>query len=128
MHVLQVDMNTRLEHVGHEPRSPRDPRERGVGKVDLLGARLGGLWIYRATTCPVQAQNNVLSNKILVQARPVCKHHHIHNHCSSFAHLTIMDWKKNNKTYQILKAAEDGNYGVVAPIAYVIFPSMDCLR
>jgi fructose-bisphosphate aldolase class II len=28
-----------------------------------------------------------------------------------------MNWKKNNKTYQILKAAEEGKYGVVAPIA-----------
>ncbi|ORY54844.1 ketose-bisphosphate aldolase [Pseudomassariella vexata] len=31
-----------------------------------------------------------------------------------------MDWKKNNKTYQILTAAEKGGYGVVAPIAYNI--------
>jgi len=30
-----------------------------------------------------------------------------------------MDWEKNNKTYQILKAAEEGKYGVVAPIAEV---------
>jgi len=28
-----------------------------------------------------------------------------------------MEWKKDNKTYQILKAAEEGNYGVVAAIA-----------
>ena len=32
-------------------------------------------------------------------------------------HLVNMDWKSNNKTYQILKAAEDGGYGVVAAIA-----------
>ncbi|KAH8682132.1 ketose-bisphosphate aldolase [Xylariales sp. PMI_506] len=31
-----------------------------------------------------------------------------------------MDWKKDNKTYQILAAAEKGGYGVVAPIAYNI--------
>ncbi|KAI5917293.1 ketose-bisphosphate aldolase [Camillea tinctor] len=31
-----------------------------------------------------------------------------------------MEWKKDNKTYQILKAAEEGGYGVVAPIAYNI--------
>ncbi|KAJ1324424.1 class II fructose-bisphosphate aldolase [Microdochium nivale] len=31
-----------------------------------------------------------------------------------------MEWKKNNKTFQILKAAEEGKYGVVAPIAYNI--------
>jgi hypothetical protein len=30
-----------------------------------------------------------------------------------------MEWKKNNKTYQILTAAEKGGYGVVAPIAFV---------
>jgi hypothetical protein len=28
-----------------------------------------------------------------------------------------MEWKKNNKTLQILTAAEKGQYGVVAPIA-----------
>ena len=28
-----------------------------------------------------------------------------------------MSWKENNKTYQILKAAEEGGYGVVAAIA-----------
>lgn len=28
-----------------------------------------------------------------------------------------MEWKKDNKTYQILEAAEKGGYGVVAPIA-----------
>jgi hypothetical protein len=28
-----------------------------------------------------------------------------------------MEWKKNNKTLQILTAAENGQYGVVAPIA-----------
>ncbi|KAH9892118.1 ketose-bisphosphate aldolase [Xylariomycetidae sp. FL2044] len=31
-----------------------------------------------------------------------------------------MEWKKDNKTYQILSAAEKGGYGVVAPIAYNI--------
>ncbi|KAI0474058.1 ketose-bisphosphate aldolase [Xylariaceae sp. FL0804] len=31
-----------------------------------------------------------------------------------------MEWKKDNKTYQILTAAEKGGYGVVAPIAYNI--------
>ncbi|KAI1334050.1 ketose-bisphosphate aldolase [Xylariaceae sp. FL0016] len=31
-----------------------------------------------------------------------------------------MEWKKDNKTFQILKAAENGGYGVVAPIAYNI--------
>ncbi|KAI1487983.1 ketose-bisphosphate aldolase [Biscogniauxia mediterranea] len=31
-----------------------------------------------------------------------------------------MEWKKDNKTYQILTAAEEGGYGVVAPIAYNI--------
>ncbi|KAH7018197.1 ketose-bisphosphate aldolase [Microdochium trichocladiopsis] len=31
-----------------------------------------------------------------------------------------MEWKKDNKTFQILKAAEEGQYGVVAPIAYNI--------
>ncbi|KAI1638791.1 ketose-bisphosphate aldolase [Biscogniauxia mediterranea] len=31
-----------------------------------------------------------------------------------------MEWKKGNKTYQILTAAEKGGYGVVAPIAYNI--------
>ncbi|KXJ89540.1 fructose-bisphosphate aldolase [Microdochium bolleyi] len=31
-----------------------------------------------------------------------------------------MEWKTSNKTYQILKAAEEGRYGVVAPIAYNI--------
>ncbi|TVY38111.1 putative fructose-bisphosphate aldolase [Lachnellula occidentalis] len=31
-----------------------------------------------------------------------------------------MEWKKQNKTYQILTAAEKGGYGVVAPIAYNI--------
>ncbi|KAJ3580491.1 hypothetical protein NPX13_g90 [Xylaria arbuscula] len=31
-----------------------------------------------------------------------------------------MEWKKDNKTYQILSAAEKGDYGVVAPIAYNI--------
>jgi len=30
---------------------------------------------------------------------------------------TNMEWKKDNKTYQILKAAEEGGYGVVAAIA-----------
>ena len=30
-----------------------------------------------------------------------------------------MEWKKQNKTLQILIAAEKGKYGVVAPIAYV---------
>ncbi|OAA67235.1 Ketose-bisphosphate aldolase, class-II [Niveomyces insectorum RCEF 264] len=29
-----------------------------------------------------------------------------------------MSWKESNKTYQILKAAEEGGYGVAAPIAY----------
>jgi fructose-bisphosphate aldolase class II len=29
----------------------------------------------------------------------------------------MMEWKKDNKTYQILGAAEKGGYGVVAPIA-----------
>jgi hypothetical protein len=29
------------------------------------------------------------------------------------------DWKQNNKTFQILQAAEKGGYGVVAPIACV---------
>jgi fructose-bisphosphate aldolase class II len=28
-----------------------------------------------------------------------------------------MEWKKTNKTLQILTAAEKGQYGVVAPIA-----------
>jgi hypothetical protein len=28
-----------------------------------------------------------------------------------------MEWKKNNKTLQVLTAAEKGQYGVVAPIA-----------
>lgn len=28
-----------------------------------------------------------------------------------------MEWKKQNKTYQILEAAEKGQYGVVAAIA-----------
>lgn len=32
-----------------------------------------------------------------------------------------MDWKEDNKTFQILKAAEEGKYGVVAPIAYVSY-------
>ncbi|KAH8882341.1 aldolase [Thozetella sp. PMI_491] len=31
-----------------------------------------------------------------------------------------MSWIQENKTYQILKAAEEGGYGVVAPIAYNI--------
>ncbi|KAH6657056.1 ketose-bisphosphate aldolase [Truncatella angustata] len=31
-----------------------------------------------------------------------------------------MEWKKENKTYKILTAAEKGGYGVVAPIAYNI--------
>ncbi|KAI5464018.1 ketose-bisphosphate aldolase [Mariannaea sp. PMI_226] len=31
-----------------------------------------------------------------------------------------MSWKENNNTYQILKAAEEGGYGVVAAIAYNI--------
>ncbi|KAI1495520.1 ketose-bisphosphate aldolase [Biscogniauxia marginata] len=31
-----------------------------------------------------------------------------------------MEWKEDNKTYQILTAAEKGGYGVVAPIAYNI--------
>ncbi|KAI1262805.1 ketose-bisphosphate aldolase [Xylariaceae sp. FL1019] len=31
-----------------------------------------------------------------------------------------MEWKRDNKTYQILSAAEKGGYGVVAPIAYNI--------
>ncbi|KAJ9133456.1 Tagatose-diphosphate aldolase [Pleurostoma richardsiae] len=31
-----------------------------------------------------------------------------------------MDWKDSNKTFQILKAAEEGGYGVVAAIAYNI--------
>ncbi|KAL1854957.1 hypothetical protein VTK73DRAFT_8630 [Phialemonium thermophilum] len=31
-----------------------------------------------------------------------------------------MSWKESNKTYQILKAAEEGGYGVVAAIAYNI--------
>lgn len=39
---------------------------------------------------------------------------------SSDVHVIIMEWKKDNKTYQILKAAEDGGYGVLAPIAYVV--------
>lgn len=28
-----------------------------------------------------------------------------------------MEWKRQNKTYQILEAAEKGGYGVVAAIA-----------
>ncbi|KAF7550677.1 hypothetical protein G7Z17_g5555 [Cylindrodendrum hubeiense] len=31
-----------------------------------------------------------------------------------------MSWKEQNKTYQILKAAEEGGYGVIAAIAYNI--------
>lgn len=34
--------------------------------------------------------------------------------------MAIPDWKRNNKTVQILEAAEKGRYGVVAAIAYNI--------
>lgn len=34
--------------------------------------------------------------------------------------MAIPDWKRNNKTVQILEAAEKGGYGVVAAIAYNI--------
>ncbi|KAI1855673.1 hypothetical protein JX265_006077 [Neoarthrinium moseri] len=39
-----------------------------------------------------------------------------------------MEWKKDNKTYQILTAAEKGGYGVVAPIAYNIECILGCIR
>ncbi|KAF3769749.1 aldolase [Cryphonectria parasitica EP155] len=39
-----------------------------------------------------------------------------------------MEWKKQNKTYQILKAADDGGYGVVAAIAYNIESILGLIR
>lgn len=39
-----------------------------------------------------------------------------------------MEWKKDNKTYKILEAAEEGGYGVVAPIAYNIECILGCIR
>ncbi|KAG9567075.1 aldolase, partial [Aureobasidium melanogenum] len=39
-----------------------------------------------------------------------------------------MEWKQNNKTYQILQAAEDGGYGVVAAIAYNIESILGLIR
>ncbi|KAK6206474.1 hypothetical protein LQW54_007767 [Pestalotiopsis sp. IQ-011] len=34
--------------------------------------------------------------------------------------MAISNWKRNNKTIQILEAAENGGYGVVAAIAYSV--------
>ncbi|KAG9665204.1 aldolase, partial [Aureobasidium melanogenum] len=39
-----------------------------------------------------------------------------------------MEWKLNNKTYQILRAAEDGSYGIVAAIAYNIESIIGLIR
>jgi hypothetical protein len=35
----------------------------------------------------------------------------------TYTQTATMEWKKDNKTLQILTAAEKGGYGVVAPIA-----------
>ncbi|PSR83205.1 fructose-bisphosphate aldolase [Coniella lustricola] len=40
----------------------------------------------------------------------------------------MMEWKKENKTYQILKAADEGGYGVVAAIAYNIESILGLIR
>ncbi|KUI70544.1 Putative fructose-bisphosphate aldolase [Cytospora mali] len=39
-----------------------------------------------------------------------------------------MEWKRQNKTYQILEAAEKGGYGVVAAIAYNIESILGLIR
>ncbi|KAL2287898.1 hypothetical protein FJTKL_04685 [Diaporthe vaccinii] len=40
----------------------------------------------------------------------------------------VMEWKQQNKTYQILKAAEEGGYGVLAAIAYNIESILGLIR
>ncbi|KKY39108.1 putative fructose-bisphosphate aldolase [Diaporthe ampelina] len=39
-----------------------------------------------------------------------------------------MEWKQQNRTYQILKAAEEGGYGVLAAIAYNIESILGLIR
>lgn len=43
-------------------------------------------------------------------------------------HSAEMEWKKQNKTYQILEAAEKGGYGVVAAIAYNVESILGLIR
>lgn len=52
--------------------------------------------------------------------RPCVRHYILrkHHHKPTETSTSIkMEWKKDNKTYQILQDAEKGGYGVVAAIA-----------
>lgn len=80
----------------------------------------------KAETAPTREARKILASKAAVNCTDIGHHQArdcltdlILSHLSSVRPHTMAPWDPTkNKTYQILKAAEEGGYGVVAPIAY----------